>query len=84
MNYRFTRYVKHLKDGYIIENINFITGALEHYLEGLANWNEALVYCVQEVSRYTGGQLVDQWRAKTEHGSAQEELKRAEDWANAT
>ena len=84
VNYRFTRYVKHLKDGYIIENINFITGALEYYLEGLANWNEALVYCVQEVSRYTGGQLVDQWRAKTEHGSAQEELKRAEDWANAT
>ncbi len=84
VNYRLTRYVKHLKNGYIIENINFITGALEYYLEGLANWNEALVYCVQEGSRYTGGQLVDQWRAKTEHRDAREELQKAEDWANAT
>lgn len=80
VNYRFTRYVKHLKDGYIIENINFITGALEYYLDGLANWNEALVYCVQEVSRYTGGQLVDQWREKTEHRVTQEEEEEAADW----
>ena len=65
VNYRFTRYVEHLKDGYIIENINYITGALEYYLDGLANWNEALVYCVQEVARYTGGQLVDRWKEKT-------------------
>lgn len=84
VNYRFTRYVKHLKDGYIIENINYITGALEYYLEGLANWNEALVYCVQEVSKYTGGQLVDQWRAKTEHRDARKELQEAESWANVT
>ncbi len=65
VNYRFTRYVQHQKDGYIIENINYITGALEYYLDGLANWNEALVYCVQEVSQHTGGQLVDQWKQKT-------------------
>ena len=62
VNYRFTRYVEHLKDGYIIQNINYITGALEYYLDGLAHWNEALVYCVQEVSSYAGGRLVEQWK----------------------
>ena len=62
VNYRFTRYVKHQKDGYIIQNINYITGALEYYLDGLSGWNEALVYCVQEISRYTGGTLVEQWK----------------------
>ena len=62
VNYRYTRYVKHRKDGYIIQNINYITGALEYYLDGLSGWNEALVYCVQEISRYTGGTLVEQWK----------------------
>lgn len=62
VNYRFTRYVKHQKDGYIIQNINYITGALEYYLDSLSGWNEALVYCVQEISRYTGGTLVEQWK----------------------
>ena len=64
VNYRFTRYVEHLKDGYIIQNINYITGALEYYLDGLAHWNEALVYCVQEVSSYAGGRLVEQWKKR--------------------
>lgn len=62
VNYRFTRYVKHKKDGYIIQNINYITGALEYYLDSLSGWNEALVYCVQEVSEYTGGTLVQRWK----------------------
>lgn len=68
VNYRFTRYVKHQKDGYIIQNINYITGALEYYLDGLAGWNEALVYCVQEISRYTGGTLVEQWKKLLQEG----------------
>ena len=62
INYRFTRYVKHKKDGYIIQNINYIAGALEYYLDSLSGWNEALVYCVQEVSQYTGGTLVKRWK----------------------
>lgn len=62
VNYRYTRYVKHKKDGYIIQNINYITGALEYYLDSLSGWNEALVYCVQEVSEYTGGTLVQRWK----------------------
>lgn len=62
VNYRFTRYVEHKKDGYIIQNINYITGALEYYLTGLSHWNEALVYCVREISKYTGGNQVQKWK----------------------
>lgn len=62
VNYRFTRYVQHQKDGYIIQNIHYITGALEYYLSELVHWNEALVYCVKEIEKYTGGSLVQQWK----------------------
>lgn len=62
INYRFTRYVEHLKDGFIIQNIHHVTEGLEYYLTGLANWNEALVYCIQEIIKYTGGNLVAKWK----------------------
>ncbi len=64
VNYRFTRYVSHLKDGYIIQNIYHVTEALVYYLSGLSHWNEALVYCVQEIEKYTGGSLVRQWKER--------------------
>lgn len=63
INYRFTRYVQHQRDGYIIQNIHYITGALEYYLDGLKHWNEALVYCVKEIERHNGETLVAQWKA---------------------
>lgn len=66
VNYRYTRYVQHQKDGYIIQNIHYITGALEYYLSELAHWNEALVYCVREIEKYTGGSLVQQWKEAVE------------------
>ena len=66
VNYRFTRYVQHQKDGYIIQNIHYISGALEYYMSGLKHWNEALVYCVKEIEKYTGGSLVQQWKEAVE------------------
>ena len=53
-------------DGYIIQNIHYISGALEYYLSGLKHWNEALVYCVKEIEKYTGGSLVQQWKEAVE------------------
>ena len=65
MNYRFTRYVQHKKNGYIIQNIHYVTGALEYYLSELVHWNEALVYCVKEIEKYTSGSLVSVWKMDT-------------------
>lgn len=62
VNYRFTRYVDHKKDGYIIQNINYVGEALDYYLSGLSHWNEALMYCVQKTESYTGGNLVRMWK----------------------
>lgn len=66
VNYRFTRYVQHKRDGYIIQNIHYITGALEYYLSELTHWNEALVYCVKEIEKYTSGSLVSVWKKETQ------------------
>ncbi len=65
VNYRFTRYVQHKKNGYIIQNIHYVTGALEYYLSELVHWNEALVYCVKEIEKYTSGSLVSVWKMDT-------------------
>lgn len=62
VNYRFTRYVEHKKDGYIIPNIDHVEEALDYYLTGLSHWNEALVYCVRKAQEYTGGSLVSVWK----------------------
>ena len=62
VNYRYTRYIEHQKDGFIIQNIDHITEALEYYLSGLSHWNEALVYCVQTAAEYAGSALVEKWK----------------------
>lgn len=61
VNYRFTRYVVDREDGYIIQNINHVLDALEYYLSGLENWNRALIFCVQEIRKYSSGELVTRW-----------------------
>ena len=66
INYRFTQYVDHQKNGYIVENIDHVTEALEYYLSELSHWNEALVYCMDKIQLYRGGTLVEKWKALTE------------------
>ncbi len=62
VNYRFTRYVEHQKDGFIIQNIYHLTEGLEYYLTGLSHWNEALVFCVHVAQEYAGGSQVRKWK----------------------
>ena len=68
VNYRFTRYVEHKKDGYIIENIYHLKEALEYYLSTLANWNEALVYCIGLGKEYSGERIVERWKELVKQG----------------
>lgn len=72
VNYRFTRYVEHQKDGYIIPNIDHVEEALDYYLTGLSHWNEALVYCVKKAQEYTGGSLVSVWKEMLEKGEKED------------
>lgn len=68
INYRYTRYVDHKKDGYIIQNINHVHEALVYYLSQLNHWNEALMYCVEKVNDYTSGALVAKWKESLDAG----------------
>ncbi len=41
-----------------------LTAALHFYLDGLKNWNEALVYAVEKIGQYTSGKIVNDWLTK--------------------
>lgn len=53
-----TRYVRHLKNGFLLDSIDELFDSLCYYLDGLSNWNQALVHAVEDIRLYTGGSLV--------------------------
>lgn len=71
INYQSTQYIEHKKDGYLISDIHELGEALSYYLDGLAHWNEALVYCIQKIDRYKGKSLVHQWKEIFEGNDSQ-------------
>ncbi|EHJ55977.1 accessory Sec system protein Asp1 [Streptococcus urinalis FB127-CNA-2] len=60
-----SEYVEDRKNGYILEDISQLKDAFSFYFDGLANWNQALVYAVQKINDYTGGNLVARLLAKS-------------------
>lgn len=57
-----TEFVEHGKNGWVIRDISEVTQALDHYLEGVSNWNEAVVNAYEIGKRYTTERLLEQWR----------------------
>ena len=68
INYLTTRYIEDQKNGYMIHNIAHLKEAMSYYLVGLANWNEALVYCVSQAAKYSADTLVGKMRERIENG----------------
>ncbi len=68
INYLTTRYIEDRKNGYMIHNIAHLKEAMSYYLVGLAHWNEALVYCVSQVEKYSADTLVGNMRKRIENG----------------
>lgn len=56
-----TDYVKNKKNGLIISRLEELSGAMKYYLNGLSNWNKALVYTTNQISKFSSKQLVKQW-----------------------
>lgn len=56
-----TDYVNHQQNGWVLESLEEIQEAVLYYFSGLANWNNALVYAVQMMGDYTGGQILERW-----------------------
>ncbi|MEY8443780.1 accessory Sec system protein Asp1 [Lactococcus ileimucosae] len=61
-----TDYVDHQKNGWLISSQQEMLEALDHYFDGLTNWNKALVYAVSKMSDYTSGKILAQWQALLE------------------
>lgn len=67
INRRESEFAEHLKNAYIVEDISRVSEATRYYLDGLANWNKALVYAVQKIADYTSGRLVNKLLSKLEN-----------------
>lgn len=57
-----TQFVKHCKNGFVIQDMGQIHDALDYYLSSFNNWNEAMVYSYELGKRYTTSVLIDEWR----------------------
>lgn len=57
-----TKFVKHKKNGYILQNIQELPEVLDYYLDGLNNWNEAMIYSYELGKEYTTKVLVEKWK----------------------
>ncbi|WP_349515867.1 accessory Sec system protein Asp1 [Leuconostoc suionicum] len=55
-------YIINKKNGLIIQDLSELDEAIEYYLNGLRHWNESLVYSVKQISQYTNGAIVKQWK----------------------
>lgn len=56
-----TQYVEHGKNGYVLEDLSKLPEILAFYLEGLSNWNAAMIWAAEIGKRYTAEQLLEQW-----------------------
>lgn len=64
INIQESEFVEHMKNGYRISTSSELPEALDYYLEGLSNWNRALVHSVQKIEEYTSGRLMERLVAK--------------------
>lgn len=56
-----TDYVSHGENGWLVRDEKELKKALSYYLDGLTNWNRALVYAIQKMGDYTSGRILDKW-----------------------
>lgn len=57
-------YVKHLKNGWIIKDLEEIEESIEFYTRKLSEWNKALIYSIEQINYFTGEQIYSKWKEK--------------------
>lgn len=57
-----TEFVEHGRNGIILKSIEKLPSAVNHYLDGLRNWNRAVVCSYELVKEYTTEKLLEKWR----------------------
>lgn len=62
-----TQFVEDRKNGLIIKQISKLPQALDYYLDGLANWNKAVVASYELSKKFSTKVLVDKWNEVLGH-----------------
>lgn len=57
-----TEFVEHGRNGMILKDLDELPDALAYYLEGLTNWNEAMVCAYEIGKKYTSERLTESWK----------------------
>jgi accessory secretory protein Asp1 len=57
-----SQYMEHGKNGLLLTDMKELQGALEFYLDGLANWNKAMVYSYELGQQFTTAKLIEDWK----------------------
>ncbi len=57
-----TEFVEHGKNGFVLRRIEDLKDILAYYLDGLLNWNEAVVYSYELGKNYTTEKLLKKWK----------------------
>ncbi len=59
---RKTQFIEDGKNGLILQDIRQLSDALKYYLDGLSNWNDAMVHAYEIGKRYATGGLINKWK----------------------
>ena len=59
---RETQFIEDGKNGRVLKNTAQLPQCLDYYLDGLANWNQAVVASYEIGKRFTTSVLLDKWR----------------------
>ncbi|ARJ50756.1 accessory Sec system protein Asp1 [Staphylococcus lutrae] len=55
-----TDYVKHGKNGYVIQNIHDMCQGIDYFLNRLKNWNQSFAYSMKLAKHYASDQIIKQ------------------------
>lgn len=62
-----TEFVEHSRNGIILKDMERLPKALHYFLDGLRNWNRAMVCSYELVKEYTTEKLLEKWREVMEN-----------------
>ena len=57
-----TQFINDGRNGLILRDIAQLEKALEYYLDGLSNWNDAMVYSFELSKKYASDGLISKWK----------------------
>lgn len=63
---RWTEFIEERRNGIVLKKLDGLPEALDYYLNGLSNWNEALIRSFEIGREYTAQELINAWKGVIE------------------